>query len=65
MGDTRGNTIYIKEEDIKNMSLDKLAKMTRDNNVVFLSGNSLSYEYLCGWYDGAREVMKIFSKGDK
>lgn len=62
MGDTRGNTIYIKEEDVKNMSLDKLAKMTRDNNVVFLSGNSLSYKYLCGWYDGAREVMKIMNE---
>ena len=35
MGDTRGNTIYIREEDVKDMPLDKLAKMTRDNNVVF------------------------------
>ena len=57
--------VYIKGGDVKDASLDKANKMVMDNNVVLLSEDSLSYEYLHGWYDGAREIIKVLGKGDK
>ena len=55
-----------RETLFSNRSVYEYLKEQKKNGVDFTLrlDTELSYEYLRGWYDGAREVMKILSKGD-
>lgn len=57
-----------REAFLLNKAVYESIKSQKNDNRLIISPEetgALDYGYLHGWYDGAREVMKMLGKGDK